>query len=462
MKTIKVLLMAVSMAFSLFSCVQETGFPDEESSKLQVNLTMGFTLSSEINTRSTRPLTSIDSWQRVTDMRVYLFYSETGDENSFKLYYPLVKNSFGQLERQENLYIPEFDKTEVEGNDGIWKQPEDEEHSYVISPMLDEGFYRLLAVGYDDPNLSPVTLDWEEKETTWETAVLTNKSNTPVASEIFTGFPRDEEGNVRTIHVVQNNDSFEIEIECRRAVAGVLMYLKNIPSHFNAEESWEGEDTGTGIISPELTQGKSYAIHEVALVTVGYNQVCNAVTRHWEDPFKYDNSRFKLTRLAWIELDPEDEDVDGGYHRKTFPAVGNFVMPSETYKVKYHPLEAKYSGGLSDPDSHEGFDKSLYLCFFTKTGSGLYYPVKLWPVKLVRSYTQDEDLEDECAGDLELTEDNPFNYNLVANHLYCLGMYKADGTINQPVDLEKEKEEHGEELIIKVLGSWQYEINIEM
>lgn len=461
MRPIKVLILVLPMALTFFSCSQDADIIKEKTSKCPVNLTMEFTLSSDIKSRATRPLTSVDAWQRVTDMRVYVFRSESED-GTFTLYYPEIKNSNGQLQKQENIYIPEFDKFEAgedNGNDGIWKQPEDEQHTYTITPMLPDGYYRFLAVGYDDPQKSPVKLNWNEDITTWETALLINNSGTPIASEIFTGYPRNADGEVETIHVDSESEDIYVDIICRRAVAGVLLYLKNIPARYTAENSWNADEVGTGIISSGLNAGTQYDIYEVALVTVGYNPICNAVTRHWEEEFVYDNRRFKITRLASIALEPGE--AQDGYHRKVFPAVGNFVMPSETYKVKDAPLYANYEGGIEGES--KGFDKSLYLCFFTKTGTGQYFPLRLWPVKLVRSYTQDEDAEDLCAGDLMLQPDNPFNYNLVANHLYCLGMYKDDKSIDQPVDLEKEIKEHVDDaLTIVVVGSWQYEINIEM
>ena len=444
------------MAFTLFSCAQEEVMLDEKGPKHEVSLTMSFTLASDLDTRATRPLESIDAWQRVTNMRVYVFRSNDGEEGPFNLYYPEIKGANGELQKLNYFHIPEFDKGY--GDENIWKEPEDEQYEYTISPMLDEGYYRFLAVGFDDPELSPVKLNWTE-ETTWEKAILSNSGNTPDASEIFTGYPRNADGEVETIKIDSKTKELSKEIKCRRAVAGVLLYLKNIPVKCKAEHDWYGDEIGTGNAGPTIIKGTECDIHEVALVTVGHNSNCNAVSRLWENDFKLDNSGFRLTRLAWFELDPEGEEVNNGYHEKIFPAVGNFVMPSETSTVKEKPLIIKSEDEFWTPQTLT-FDKSLYLCFFTKIGND-YYPVKFWPVKLVRSNIQDEESEDFCAGDLNLQPDNPFNYNLVANHLYCLGM-KGE-TIDKPVDLKKEEEEHGDDpLKIVVIGNWQYEINIEM
>jgi len=467
MSSIKALLMALPLASMLFACTQEESMRAKEEAVREVELTVGFSVSSDIRSRACRPLESIDPWQRVTDMRVYVFRSENGPEGTFRLYYPLVKdNRTDAISKQQYLYIPEFEKTGYEGpdgkiEDGTWKNPESETHTYTIKPLLPDGDYRLLAVGFDDADESPVKIDWREGETTWDTAIMNNEGGTPVASEIFTGYPLDKEGAVESFQVSGKDVHFVTTIVCRRAVAGVLLYLKNIPSHYAAEDSWSGEGGGTGVISSDLTAGRDLSIHEVAIVSVGHNPQCNAVTRHWTGDFKYDSSRFKLTRLASISLNPKEADANG-YHMRTFKAAGNFVMPSYTYGAKDNPLLAGYPGGMLTPGTHP-FDKSLYLCFFTKTGSGQYYPLKMWPIKLVRSYTGDEDQEDECAGELQLTRDDPYHYNLVANHLYCLGMYKSDGKPDDPVDLKKEIEEHpGQDLTIRVIGSWQWEINIEM
>lgn len=459
-KSFKVLLLGLPMALSLFSCSQEEALlPGLMDEAREVNLSLKFSLAADIDTRSTRPLVSINAWQRVTDMRVYLFHSATGEEGSFKLYCPEFEAPDGSRQKQPNVYIPEFEKSESGADEGIWKQPQNEQYTCKVSPLLHYGFYRLLAVGFDDPEASPVKLNWTEGITTWEAALLSNAANSPVASEVFTGYPMDSDNIPVSFEVDPDSEGFSTEIKCRRAVAGVLLYLKNIPSHLKAEQDWFDDEVGTGIIGPSISNGQDYPIHEVALVTAGYNPVCNAVSRLWEEGFIYDRSGFRLTRLASISLDP-DEAAGKDYHEKTFPAVGNFVMPSNTVTVKDNPLLLQFDGDLASPELL-AFDKSLYLCFFTKVAGDSYFPVKFWPVKLVRSYIQDEDSEDVCAGDLGLERDNPFNYNLVANHLYCLGMYE-EGGVDKPVDLKKEQEEHVDGLKIVVLGSWQFEINIEM
>lgn len=450
--------MATFPALMLFSCQQEEAMPDIGEICHDVELNVGFSVTADMPSRAGRPLTSIDAWQSVKDMRVYMFRSESGEEGTFKLYHPFIEDELtGKKTKQPNINIPQFVKEE----DGIWKQPYDEEHIYMVPASLPDGYYRLLAVGYDDPAKSPVKLDWQENVTNWDSALLTNTGDTPCASEIFTGYPRNAEGGVETYQVNKDAISIRTKIVCRRAVAGVLLYLKNIPSKWEAEDGWKGTGGGTGIITPDLEVGRELKIYEVAIVTVGYNPECNAVTRRWTGDFKYDASRFKLTRIASVKLNPDEADEDG-YHNKTFPAIGNFVLPSNTFIAKDSPLVADYAGGMTEPTS-KSFDKSLYLCFFTKTGSGAYYPLKLWPIKLVRSYIGDEELEDECAGDLGLGEADPFHYNLVANHLYCLGMYKDDKSVDKPVDLKKEIEEHPEgDFEIRVIGSWQWDINIEM
>lgn len=463
MNSIKALLIAVPVLMALFSCQQWEETPQTQTQEREVQLNIGFVLSSEISTRACRPLTSVDPWQRVTDMRVYLFRSESGEDGTFKLYHPLMKNKItGVVEKQPYIYIPEFEKITGEDNEGSWKSPQDETHTYSLPSVLPDGYYRLLAVGFDDPDKSPVKLNWTEDVTEWGNAVFTNESGTPVASEVFTGYPRDNDGNVKIIHVSEDNVSFNTTIVCRRAMAGVLLYLKNIPASVTAEIGWSGNNgSPTGIITSDLLEGTTgLKVYEAALVTVGYNPLCNAVSRHWTGDFIYDNSRFKLTRLASVSINPDDADADG-YHNRTFKAVGNFVMPSATHTVKENPLVADYTGGMLYPEK-TSFDKSLYLCFFTKTASGYYYPLKLWPIKLVRSYIQDEELEDDCAGDLQLEGNDPYHYNLVANHLYCLGVYKDDKSADEPVDLKRELDYPQDDLTITVIGSWQWDVNIEM
>lgn len=484
MKSLSALLTAIPLAMTLFSC---SG--DEESSRspeeaYEVDLSMDFRLA-QLTTRSGRELISADNWQRVTDMRVYVFRSESGEDGSFTLYYPPIKDGLtGKTQEQPYIYVQDFEKYVINGSDGTWTQPTFEEHSYTISPLLTEGYYRFLAVGLDDPGSSNVKLSWTKGITNWNDATIVNNSGIAKVNEIFTGYPVDEDNNVKTIQVGNDKKKyFHTSIELHRCAAGVLLYLQNIPAKWKAEYGWtvSGGD-GTGVINADLDKGDTeYTVDEVAVVTIGYNPVCDALKRLWkveeaisdsesetnteaQEEFIYDDgSRFTMTRIASLPLDPGDEDVTGGYHNSGSDTkkyrTGGFVLPSH---LAGKSLQAK-GEKLNDGETAAVFDKSLYLCFFTRTGTGNYYPLKMWPIKLVRSNTQDYNLEEECTGDLGLTPNDPYHYNLLANHLYCLGIYKDGGETNEPIDLKKEIDEHPhDDLTITVIGSWQWDVNIEM
>ena len=466
LKTILKLLLPAAL---LSACSQSEDSQVAVSEPLcNVNLSLDLSVASETDTRAGRPLESSDNWQGVTDVRIYVFRSESGKDGSFFLYHPDVRSHFtGETAKEEYLYVQAFEKHSVDGKAPVYKDEEHENHKYTLHPSLPVGYYRMLAVGYDDPE-SPLTINWKEGKTEWGQAVMT--SDTPKVTEVFTGYPKDDEGNPRTFNIASAETTIHSSITLYRAVAGVLLYVKNIPTKYKSEYSWNSTGHGTGIITSDLDKDTELSVNEIAIVSVGYNTNLDALSRTWTDKekgvFKFDASRFRFTRLVSIPLldSYERETIGTTTYITESLYAGSFVMPSQL--STFEPFIAQYDGGqkvdeINKEEYHE-FNESLYLCFFTITGTGEYYPLKLWPIKLVRSTVTDYDQEDNCDVDVNVSKDTK-RYNLVANHLYCLGRRDITLKIDEPVDLKKEIEEHPhDELTITVIGSWQWDVNIQM
>ncbi len=454
MKALKYLTMLL-IASSATSCSQDDSpIADGQGPLHEVQLTFDLKLDSSVGTRASRPLTSADDWQKVSDMRIYVFRSSTGlDDGSFVYYHPKVRDNLSnEISVTPYFQVPEFDKN----GEGVWDKSEFEEHIYRIVPMLSTGYYRFLAVGRDDNESStPLTVNWIEGRTTWKTAVMTNNGNTPSVTEIFTGYPMNADGTPKTIHLTAQ-ESFTEEIMCRRAVAGVFLYVYNIPERLSTEYAWHAGGAPTGAISQDVEKGVECTVDEVAIVAAGFNTDVNLTSRRCGDTFVSDNSRFYMTRLASVNTAGMTPDTELGVYPDPVYA-GSFVFPTSLYNSSF---TANYVGGeKADTGNFTVFDKSLYLCFFHISGSGQYYPIKMIPIKIVRSYTHDPDSEDICAGDNAISTDG-LHYNLVANHLYCLGYRRVKNTMDDPIDLKDAINKPA--LQIKVIGSWQADVDIEM
>jgi len=438
------------------SCSQEglTDADDGYGKLHEVRLTFDFTLDSSTGSRSPRPLETSDNWQKVSDMRIYVFRSSTGvTDESFVLYHPNVRDeATGRVSEQPYLQVTGFEKN----SDDIWKEPTFEQHMYQIVPMLGEGYYRFLAVGRDDEaGNTPLELNWTKGLTSWRYAMMENTGGSPRVSEVFTGYPMNTDGTVRTIRVT-GADSFTEHITCRRTVAGVLLYVKNIPVRLTTEYAWHGEGSPTGAISQDVEKGVECSVDEVAIVSAGYSGDVNLMSRRHGDVFIKDQSRFKATRIAWVSTSGMETDETGNYYvNKAYS--GSFVFPAPLYDKSF---TADYAGGeKADAGNYTVFDKSLYLCFFHISGSGKYYPIKMMPIKIVRSDVSDSESESICAGDYVISADG-LHYNLVANHLYCLGVRNEKNKEDDPIDLKDALK--NPELKITVIGNWQADVDITM
>lgn len=437
------------------ACSQNEQPDDNSRDELhKVRLTFDFKLDSSVESRSPRPLESSDDWQKVSDMRIYVFRSNSGiNDASFVYYHPRVRdNRTNTITVQPYFQVPGFEKN----SDEVWPESSFEEHTYRIEPMLGEGYYRFLAVGRDDnPDSSPLEINWTEGVTSWETAMMMNNGGNPRVTEVFTGYATNGDGTPKTIHL-EGQESFSEQITCRRTVAGVFLYVRDIPVRLTTEYSWHAGGSPTGAISQDVEKGVECSVDEVAIVAAGYNADVNLAGRRHGDTFITDNSRFFATRLASVgTAGLKDDDHDGYYDSAEYN--GSFVFPASLYDCTF---TADYANGeIPDNGNYTIFDKSLYLCLFHISGSGQYYPIKMIPIKIARSYIHDSDSEGICAGDNAVSADR-FHYNLVANHLYCLGYRNRTDGDEDPISLKDVIEKS--ELQITVIGNWQTDVDINM
>ena len=429
-------------------------------------VTVSFNLSLEANgTRETRKLDSSDCAQHVTDMRIYVFRSSTGgNDASFTYYRPQVA---GSEDPQDYFKVDAFDKEDPIIGDNT------EEHKYFISPRLPNGYYRFLAVGRDDDadtDADNISIAWDAS-TTWTDAVIST-TDPYLSGEIFTGYPRIEGNQPMTYYVGNDTGGFTSTINLYRAVAGILLYVENIPDELPSEFSWnatrigeitdeEGNKQETEELYTIIKAEDKCEISEIAVVAPGYNNKMNLWSRHWvENSFMAETGLFTATKLVSIPVTDiraeETKDSDGYYNVRR--RLGSFVLPSQ---LAGRQVELTYIPDAEDAQEVTYFfPASMYLAFFTEK-EGKKYPVKMLPI------CDSAQTSHIPGGPSFYTSDELVvrrtQYNLICNNIYCLGDYRNEGSnppIDNPIDLKEVINKP--ELKITVIGNWQADVDINL
>lgn len=393
-----------------------------------------------------RKLTSSNNWQQVNDVRVYVFKQNT--EGKFVYHCPEDKSGTPREYFSVNAFTKKFDLSPYAvwwgGNTG-----KNETHSYSISPLLGEGRYRFLVIARDDkdknasfsmltnPNEDNEALNWEKWKkgtTTLEEATLVCTNRDMIASaELFTGCTPG-------ITVTPTQTSFKQDIELKRAVAGILLYIENIP----AEIKGTGEE-GVGIIIPSgrtiavgLIHGQVTSdrvkLHDRSALTGTLTTVENSMIKH---------------PLLRIDI-PEGAKIENGYYVNLSPK--NTKHPhSMLGGVFTMPQEANAQGG-NDNDL-DRLQKSLYLVLYGEC---------VWPSGIKSEFARvipvRFKLDKPETGAVDTTD--PYYFPIQANHFYSLGKrkFKNDGTEleeDKPIDLKKDN------IVITVNPDWDWKGELE-
>ncbi len=272
---------------------------DDVDNPMEVELTIQLSVASDMNTRASRPLESVNNAQHVTDVRVYVFRSDAED-GPYSIYQPTVKNEAGEEQTIEYIDVEGFKKK----GDTIYDKIEFEKYYVVIKPKLPEGYYKLLAIGVDE-DLS--LFDVITPESTWDNIVKEiNEDDSPITSECFSGYSE-------TVHVSSTISKNFISIELKRCVAGVLLYVKNI--------------------NPTI-DGKT--IDNIKLTLSGYSKSTDIVNRKWAS-----DAEAEEVVLAEINKRLPNEELDG----ETCYYTGRFILPSNTGNLDNPTMQMVFYSG---------------------------------------------------------------------------------------------------------------------
>lgn len=388
-----------------------------------------------------RELESSNDWQQVNDVRLYVFRkNEAGD---FVYYKPSDKDGA----KQAAFAVKDFsDKFALSRSVVWWGGSADvsEAHSYTVKAVLPEGEYHFLAVARDDDwvadkLLTEPELEWVEEETrlTAATLGLSASSATVAATELFAGCTAEPV-------VVDGTGEFQKAIELKRAVAGLMVYVENVPARLAA---WQGfaADGETPVRA-----GDSYAVSAIG-VTHGRSlsdKVCLLGRSAVEGGLAHGmplGRTYALKQGLEAYATTAGTGDNGSYYVNTAPDDPSH--PNSMLLGAYLMPQPAGSGAEEEDESDCGkLYKSLYLVFYHRAGGNLW-PLQWWPVRM-----------EEASG----TADSPYYFPFEANHFYRLGdrRFSADGTTverDEPLDLR-----NGQEFVIGVDGKWEGEYDYEI
>ncbi len=200
-----------ALAFGLLgfsACSSDDALDDSQSTvttgEMQdVELTFNINVNSGKETRGGRPLWSSEALQQVQYMNLYIFKDDKG---TYKYDKEITGgNNFGF-------------------NDAGNAVNSDEPHSYTLTTKLEAGAkYKILAVGYEEGyNATFKTLSLTTGTTTLAQAKIELAESVNAADEMFSGVTKE-------IDLSTGTTSFNVNVELKRVVAGVLGYFKNVP-----------------------------------------------------------------------------------------------------------------------------------------------------------------------------------------------------------------------------------------
>lgn len=376
---------AMAIGLLTFSaCSNDDDFGGEQTTTAKgemqdVELTFNIGVNSGKETRAGRPLWSSEALQQVKYMQLYIFKDDNG---TYKYEKEITGgNNFG-------FY-----------NDNKVAQG-DETHSYTLTTKLEAGAkYKILAVGYEDGyNATFKALSLTAGTTTLAEAKIELTDGVNAADEMFSGVTAD-------IDLSTGTTSFNVNVELKRVVAGVLGYFKNVP--------YQLENNGA------LVQVKHILVQVAKKGTSALLE--NRTASEASDGY---------TTIIDIPLTGSQDGTNNWYANTTAPADGVQIEANSFLK-----------GAYSLPITAHASNATLKVVL---TGEQTSTILKEYPV--VMDGTNDK-------------------FTLDANSIYMIGhKSKADGTDgdddtpggdddddkdDDPVDLSKEQI-----LSIKVLAGW--------
>lgn len=470
MKRFKLKAMALSLLLASAGCSDE--LPDKAGGdaagklhEVEITFNVGINAGLNLSGRSTnmpfanitksntsakpRELTTWEPAQQVNDMRIYVFRcsEKEGKDGDYTFYVPADLTGKDYYDISEKGYFTNQSPYYSKDHEGKF-----ETHTFSIKPMLEEGYYyKFLAVGRDDKYAEECDPDgdveyqwgWKwlkepsftEGTTKFSDANIESGVVLPVgdedeepfwSTEIFSGILRvgdSETGEEDAILVSGSTKVFQREITLKRAVAGLMFYVKNIPS--------EVVDNSGGKLD-----GKTFTPEYVSLSSSVTSKATGLVNRTMPGMADFVNSTVQDMSLAYIEL-KYDETWMEDETKKIFtrPANEEKGWPENSYMVSNFVMPTSQEC-IEEVFKEEGNSPDYLTTFYLQYGAqnkkeqyNRYVKIKIGA-------------PDGSSSNLRPIE---------ANHLYSLG--RKDNTHNEPYDLSSTKDGNAE-IVIRVDPFW--------
>lgn len=415
-----------------------------------------------------REMDCTNNWQQVNSVRVYLFKKGGADGKKGEKYYYYRPLTPGNMRIDyldaSHLFSKKFETDPTAywtGGDAVTGMiPEFypmEEQTLSVRPLLENGEYRFLAIARDDADVAAKILSdpnsgtdaWVPDVTSLDDASsLTLSSLDPshaATGEFFSGVSK-------TVRVTSYTREFTVEVECSRRVAGLLLYIENLPTEM--EMAWNYTPAG-GVT---IAKGTKHAVNRLAVASA--STLTGAIILPLEKentPLYYPHSAdmsagtepFSASYIFVADLNKlftvrdgmyVDDMKTNRYHYNTVIA-GGFIFPQPAPS-----RTAVTSDTYDDTTFAASLDKSLYLLFMHyDDGTKQTVVVDAKPIRMLRdnlgnAYTD-------------------FKYPLRANRIYSIGelRYSPDGKsveVDNPINMQ-----HIEDVIISE-SEWQADVDI--
>lgn len=424
--------------FALGSCIS----PQDEASDCndcnQQQIILQVQENSAATTRAGRPLYSNEPNQLVDHVALFICYYGN-DEADNK-----PDNRIVAVQ-----HITDWEKESTEYDNG---------RSYHLNLMGSnrvpegEATYKIYAIGYTQRTENTSDYKYDGKSLHEYLASLTADSDFPEKNltlslsstpgeEIFAGINTEKDG------LIHSNEAggFTTRVVLHRQVAGVYMYVKDIPQRdqatelrltaacdndglvldrFDNNEYTNGQGTGSEYVVNGTTPKEGITASNRATL-------CSIRLQEWKDK----NGTWK---------NPYDKSNQNPAFQLNSYYAGCFVIPFAA------PTETSAT--------------SLQLELYGTTPTT---PLKIWPVKLPANDIQIEGFtryewntttnKEFTSTDIKETQEA---YSLLRNHLYCIGTKDKDDSTedDKPISLSD-----GNEIILKVIAEWDiiYDMQLE-
>lgn len=389
----------------LVSCSASNDTPDAiADGSHTVKLEMRVGVSAGVVTDS-RELDTWDGAQQVNDMRIYVFRCPADKKGTAEEAYTYCAPVGTESAKKGYYTVDAFNNREPYYSAEHQNMPE--QHSYTIEPYLQNGYYyQFLAVGRDDKYATTKVLtepEFTENETKLEDAriALTEETKNSAklgilnTTELFSGILKDEKTQEDApVLVTEDTKYFHRTLTASRNVAGLMIYVENIPAQVESNAAGEGSTVtftptslsivATGITTETLIRQKQAPADAESLTYQTLGTIDLTSSNGW-------------TIDATENIFKRAEDTQKGWKANSY-MMSNFMMPTPEEKMQKSKNSAE--------------NETTFYLHYTDGTHHRYDNIRK-----------------------STTTGNKFKFPIEANHLYCLGAKSK--TVNQPYDLKE-------------------------